>query len=85
VVAVGCPKLDDARTYVDKVTQILLHSDIRSLKVVYMEVPCCRGLVSIAQQALANSAKPIPLESVKVSISGQATVRMTFIERIGAG
>lgn len=69
VVAVGCPKLDDARAYVDKVTQILLHSNIRSLKVVYMEVPCCRGLVAIAQQALANSGKPIPLESVMVSIA----------------
>jgi hypothetical protein len=70
VVAVGCPKLDDARAYVDKVTQILLRSNVRSLKVAYMEVPCCRGLVAIAQQALANSGKPIPLEKVMVSITG---------------
>ena len=69
VVAVGCPKLDDARAYVDKVTQILLRSNIRSLKVAYMEVPCCRGLVAIAQQALANSGKPIPFQSVMVSIA----------------
>jgi ferredoxin len=69
VVAVGCPKLDDARAYVDKVTQILLHSNVRSLKVAYMEVPCCRGLVAIAQQALANSGKPIPIEIVMVSIA----------------
>jgi ferredoxin len=69
VVAVGCPKLDDARAYVDKVTQILLHSNIRSLKVAYMEVPCCRGMVAIAQQALAKSGKSIPLESVMVSIA----------------
>jgi ferredoxin len=67
-VAVGCPKLDDARVYVDKVTQILCQSDVRSLKVAYMEVPCCRGLVQIARQALANSGKQIPFESVMITI-----------------
>jgi Pyruvate/2-oxoacid:ferredoxin oxidoreductase delta subunit len=70
VVAVGCPKLDDARAYVDKVTQILLRSNIRSLKVAYMEVPCCRGLVQVAQQALANSGKQIPFETVMITIAG---------------
>jgi ferredoxin len=70
VVAVGCPKLDDARAYVDKVTQILLHSNIRSLKVAYMEVPCCRGLVQIARQALASSGKQIPFETVMITIAG---------------
>jgi NAD-dependent dihydropyrimidine dehydrogenase PreA subunit len=68
-VAVGCPKLDDSRAYVDKLTQILLRSDIRSLKVAYMEVPCCRGLVQIAQQALANSGKQIPFETVMIAIA----------------
>jgi Pyruvate/2-oxoacid:ferredoxin oxidoreductase delta subunit len=70
VVAVGCPKLDDARAYVDKVAQILQQSNIRSLKVAYMEVPCCRGLVKVAQQALANSGKSIPFESVMITIAG---------------
>jgi ferredoxin len=69
-VAVGCPKLDDARAYVDKLTQILKHSNIGSLKVAYMEVPCCQGLVRIAQQALANSGKQIPFESVMITIAG---------------
>jgi ferredoxin len=68
-VAVGCPKLDDSRAYVEKVTQILLESNISSLKVAYMEVPCCRGLVQIAQQALANSGKPIPFETVMIMIA----------------
>jgi NAD-dependent dihydropyrimidine dehydrogenase PreA subunit len=70
VVAVGCPKLDDARAYIDKVTQILQQSNLRSLKVAYMEVPCCRGLVTIAQQALANSGRSIPFESVIITIAG---------------
>ncbi len=53
-VAVGCPKLDDARANVDKVTEILTQSDVRSLKVVYMEVPCCRGLYFVAEPALVR-------------------------------
>lgn len=67
-IAVGCPKLDDAQAYVGKVTQILQNNDIRSLKVAYMEVPCCRGLVFIAQQALRASGKNIPFEITLVSI-----------------
>ena len=69
-IAVGCPKLDDAQAYIGKVAQILQNNDIRALKVAYMEVPCCRGLVFIAQQALLQSGKDIPLETVLVSING---------------
>jgi Pyruvate/2-oxoacid:ferredoxin oxidoreductase delta subunit len=67
-IAVGCPKLDDGQAYINKVTQILQSNDIRSLKVAYMEVPCCRGLVFIAQQALALSGKDIPFTTEIVSI-----------------
>jgi Pyruvate/2-oxoacid:ferredoxin oxidoreductase delta subunit len=67
-VAVGCPKLDDGNAYIRKVAQILANNDIRSLKVAYMEVPCCRGLVFIAEQALALSGKDIPFETELVSI-----------------
>jgi hypothetical protein len=67
-VAVGCPKLDDGNAYVHKLTQILLASDIRSLRVAYMEVPCCRGLLFIAQQAVAASGKQVPLDPVLVGI-----------------
>lgn len=68
-IAVGCPKLDDAQAYIGKVAQILQNNDIRTLKVAYMEVPCCRGLVFIAQQALLQSGKDIPLEIVLVPIN----------------
>ena len=67
-IAVGCPKLDDGRAYIAKLTQILRNNDIRSITVVRMEVPCCGGLEFIATQALAQSGKDIPLESVIVNI-----------------
>jgi ferredoxin len=67
-IAVGCPKLDDGRAYIAKLAQILRQNDIRSVKVIRMEVPCCGGLEFIAAQALAQSGKEIPLESVVVNI-----------------
>lgn len=70
-IAIGCPKLDDPNAYVDKLTQILESSDIKSLKVVHMEVPCCHGLVHIARQALSRSGKDIPLETITIGIRGE--------------
>jgi len=70
-IAIGCPKLDDPDAYISKVTQILGSSDIKSLKVVHMEVPCCYGLVHIAREALNKSEKDIPFESVKIGIKGE--------------
>lgn len=64
-IAVGCPKLDDAQAYVAKLAQILAANDILSLRVAFMEVPCCRGLVWIAEQALARSGKDIPFTDRK--------------------
>jgi len=70
-IAIGCPKLDDFNAYVSKVTQILEGSDIKSLEVVHMEVPCCYGLVRIAQEALSKSGKDIPFRSTTVGIKGE--------------
>jgi ferredoxin len=67
-IAIGCPKLDDVDAYVNKITQILTRSDIKSLKVVHMEVPCCYGLVHIAKEALSKSGKDIPFEAVVIGI-----------------
>ena len=70
-IAIGCPKLDDVGAYIDKVTQILKHANIRRLGVVHMEVPCCHGLVHIAQEALKQSGKDIPFETVIIGVKGE--------------
>jgi len=70
-VVIGCPKLDDGEAYVAKLVSILTLSSIRSLTVVHMEVPCCQGLVRIAQTALAATAAAVPLEDVTISIRGK--------------
>lgn len=76
-IAIGCPKLDDVDAYIDKVAQILKNSSIKSLRVVHMEVPCCYGLVHIAQEALKKSGKDIPFESIKIGIKGEVLSRKT--------
>ena len=68
---IGCPKLDDGQVYLEKLTRMLQENTIKSLTVVRMEVPCCSGLVTIAQQALAASGKQIPFEIATIGIKGE--------------
>ena len=67
---VACPKLDDFPAHLQKLTDILKESDIKSLTVVTMEVPCCSGLNYMAKQAIESSGKDIPLKEVTIGIKG---------------
>ena len=71
VLLVGCPKFDDVDFYREKITQILKSHEIKSVTVARMEVPCCYGLVRIAQEALRASGKAIPFREVELSIQGE--------------
>ena len=68
---IACPKLDDLQAHMKKLAEILKQSEVKSLTVVHMEVPCCSGLVYIAQQAIALSGKNIPLKDVTIGIDGK--------------
>ncbi len=67
---VACPKLDDFQAHLEKLTDILSHSQVKSLTAVHMEVPCCFGLVHMAKQAIQLSGQDIPFEEVTVGIKG---------------
>lgn len=68
---VGCPKLDDAAAYVEKLADILAQAQVRSLSVVRMEVPCCAGLTRIARAAAERSASAVPIEEIVIGIDGR--------------
>jgi len=70
VVLVGCPKLDDAASYVEKLSQIFAMNDIRSVEVVYMQVPCCGGLVRVAREARDRAGAAIPLRLTRIGLDG---------------
>ncbi|MBI9085721.1 MAG: 4Fe-4S binding protein [Desulfobacterales bacterium] len=71
VVMMGCPKFDDAQSYIDKFTEIFKVAGIRSITTVYMEVPCCAGLPFIVQKALEGSGASIPAENMVITTRGQ--------------
>jgi hypothetical protein len=70
-VVVGCPKLDDAEFYAERLAEILRQAQPRSLNVVFMEVPCCSMLLGIAEEARRRAATATPLEKVRISRRGQ--------------
>ncbi len=68
---IACPKLDDSSNYVKKLRNILAVNSIKSLTVAFMGVPCCTGIVRMAQEALRLSGRDIPLNLVKIGIRGE--------------
>jgi len=70
-VLVGCPKFDDGHFYQRKLTQIILQNDLHQLEVLYMEVPCCAGLVELARRAVAAAGKEVPLSWIRLGVQGK--------------
>ncbi|MGN0243487.1 MAG: ATP-binding protein [Lachnospiraceae bacterium] len=70
ITLVGCPKLDEV-DYSVKLAEIIRNNDIRSVKVVRMEVPCCRGIEAAVKTALQNSGKFIPWNVVTITTDGR--------------
>ena len=69
---IACPKLDQGQdTYLDKLTALIDHAEIASLTVAIMEVPCCRGLLMLAQKAAAQAERKIPINLKVMGISGE--------------
>jgi Pyruvate/2-oxoacid:ferredoxin oxidoreductase delta subunit len=77
VLLVGCPRLDDVALYRTKLAQIIGSNDIREIEVVYMEVPCCSGLVRVVREATAEAGQQIPLTLTKIGIRGEVKERTT--------
>ncbi len=69
-IAIACPKLDDTTPYVQKLAQIFKTSNLKSVKVVVMEVPCCTGLAMLAREAANYSGIDLPIEIVTIGIKG---------------
>ena len=70
ITLIGCPKLDNV-DYADKLTEIIKNNDIKSVKVVRMEVPCCGGIEHAVKTALMNSGKFIPWQVITISTTGE--------------
>jgi ferredoxin len=71
VLLIGCPKLDDADAYREKLTQMFTANTPKSVTCVHMTVPCCFGLVQLVRQAITDSGKPIPFAEVTIDVDGE--------------
>ena len=71
-IAIACPKLDEGQdVYVEKIKSWLEDAKINTLTVLTMQVPCCAGLLSLAQQAVQSSKRTVPIKSIVVGLQGE--------------
>ena len=77
-IVVGCPKLDDAEFYIEKLAQILQANNLNSLTVIHMEVPCCSGLIRIAKEAINLAKVDLSFDDVTISLKGDVIKSLTI-------
>ena len=70
ITLIGCPKLNGI-DYTEKLTQIIASNNIKSVKIVRMEVPCCGGIEIAVKKALQASGKFIPWQVTTISTDGK--------------
>ena len=70
ITLIGCPKLDEG-DYTEKLTQIIANNNIKSIKIVRMEVPCCSGIENAAKKALQLSGKFLPWQVITITTDGK--------------
>jgi ferredoxin len=70
--AIACPKLDQGmESYRDKLTALVDEAHINTISVMIMEVPCCGGLLRLAQEAVARSTRKVPIKAIVVALDGE--------------
>ncbi len=71
-IGIACPKLDEGQDiYQEKIKAWIDDAKINSLTVMIMQVPCCMGLLNLAQQAAQASSRKVPIKSVVVGVQGE--------------
>src|SRR3989344_1168284 len=70
-VAIGCPKPDETEHYVETIAEIIKEGKVKSVTVAHMEVPCCFGIQSIAEEAVRKSGRKIPVKEEIITVDGR--------------
>lgn len=70
-VMMGCPKFDDAESYVQRFAEIIDTCNLKSLTILLMEVPCCSAMGVIIQKAIERAGKSVPVEQITISTRGE--------------
>jgi ferredoxin len=76
-IAIACPKLDsDVEIYIDKIKAMIDDAKINTLTVAIMEVPCCGGLLRMAQMASEKATRKVPIKLIILNIKGEVDKEM---------
>lgn len=70
-IVIGCPKLDNLQSYVDKLTEIFSANQLKSVEVLLMEVPCCSGLAQATKIAKERAGADFPLKVTTIGVRGE--------------
>ena len=69
---IACPKLDEGQeVYKQKITALIDESEINTITVLTMQVPCCRGLLMLTQQAREEAKRNVPIKNMVISVEGK--------------
>jgi NAD-dependent dihydropyrimidine dehydrogenase PreA subunit len=77
-VMMGCPKFDDAESYVQRFAEIISTCNLKSLTILIMEVPCCSAMNVIVRKAIEKAGKTVPVEQITISTRGEELARKTW-------
>ncbi|MFC1642769.1 hypothetical protein ACFL5O_08810 [Myxococcota bacterium] len=70
--AVACPKLDQGQEiHLDKLKALIDQAEVDTITVMIMEVPCCSGLLRLAQLAAHQASRSVPIKAVVVGLDGE--------------
>ncbi len=70
--AIACPKLDSGQEiYTEKIKGWIDEANINTLTVLIMQVPCCMGLLNLAQEAAKAAERKVPIKYVVVGVQGE--------------
>lgn len=77
--AIACPKLDsNQEVYKDKLVAMINESNLKSLHVLMMQVPCCGGLFQLAKQSVEESDRTIPIHATVIGVDGSVLQEATL-------
>ena len=76
-IAIACPKLDsEMEVYIDKMKAMIDDAKINTLTVAIMEVPCCGGLLRMAQMAVEKATRKVPIKLIILNLKGEIDKEM---------
>lgn len=70
VLAIGCPDIEGEGLF-RKIEDVIRLNDIKSIRLVRMDAPCCGKIADVLVKAVKKSGKSIPLQITTVFAEGE--------------